>query len=143
VFAPRVSPTQHLARHRLADLFLDTLPFNAHVTASDALWAGLPLVTCEGATFASRVAASTLRAAGLDELITTSLDDYERLALSLACSPDALARVRHKLHDNRLTCPLFDTGRFRGSWNPPMRRCGTSRDAEKPCAVLRSRRSSR
>jgi predicted O-linked N-acetylglucosamine transferase (SPINDLY family) len=113
VFAPRVSPTQHLARHRLADLFLDTLPFNAHVTASDALWAGLPLVTCEGATFASRVAASALRAAGLDELITTSLDDYERLALSLACSPDALARVRQKLHDNRLTCPLFDTGRFR------------------------------
>ena len=89
------------------------MPPIAHVTASDALWAGLPLVTCAGATFASRVAASVLRAAGLEELIATNLDDYERLALSLACSPEALARIRQKLHDNRPTCPLFDTDRFR------------------------------
>ena len=109
----RVSPAEHLARHRLADLFLDTLPFNAHVTASDALWAGLPLLTCRGETFASRVAASTLGAAGLGELITTNLDEYERLALSLARSPDALSRMRQKLHDARSSCPLFDTQRFR------------------------------
>jgi protein O-GlcNAc transferase len=112
VFAKRVSPAEHLARHRLADLFLDTLPFNAHVTASDALWAGLPLLTCRDETFASQVAASTLRAAGLGELITTNLDEYERLALSLARSPDALPRMRQKLDDARSSCPLFDTRRF-------------------------------
>jgi predicted O-linked N-acetylglucosamine transferase (SPINDLY family) len=89
------------------------LPFNAHVTASDALWAELPLLTCRGETFASRVAASTLGAAGLGELITTNLDEYERLALSLARSPDALSRMRQKLHDARSSCPLFDTQRFR------------------------------
>jgi predicted O-linked N-acetylglucosamine transferase (SPINDLY family) len=113
VFAKRVSPAEHLARHRLADLFLDTLPFNAHVTASDALWAGLPLLTCRDETFASQVAASALRAAGLGELITTNLDEYERLALSLARSPDALSRIRLKLHNARSSCPLFDTRRFR------------------------------
>jgi protein O-GlcNAc transferase len=93
--------------------FLDTLPFNAHVTASDALWAGLPLVTCRGEAFAGRVAASALTAAGLPELVTTNLDDYERLALQLARSPDALSRIRRKLQANRQTCPLFDTARFR------------------------------
>jgi protein O-GlcNAc transferase len=113
IFAKRVSPAEHLARHRLADLFLDTLPFNAHVTASDALWAGLPVLTCPGETFASRVAASSLRAAGLGELIVANLDEYEHLALSLAQSPDALSRLRQKLHDNRASCPLFDTQRFR------------------------------
>jgi protein O-GlcNAc transferase len=113
VFAPRVSPADHLARHRLADLFLDTLPFNAHVTASDALWAGLPLVTCRGEAFAGRVAASVLTAAGLPELITTNLDDYERLALQLARAPEMLSRIRRKLQASRQTCPLFDTARFR------------------------------
>jgi predicted O-linked N-acetylglucosamine transferase (SPINDLY family) len=112
VFAPRVPPREHLARHELADLFLDTLPFNAHVTATDALWAGLPVLTCAGDTFASRVAASALRAAGVGELITANLDDYQNLALSLARSPDLLRGLREKLNDNRARCALFDTRRF-------------------------------
>ena len=112
VFAPRVSAADHLARHSHADLFLDTLPFNAHVTASDALWAGLPIVTCLGNAFAGRVAASLLHAAGLPELITSDLDDYEQLCLRLAREPNFLAELRGKLNANRRRCPLFDTGRF-------------------------------
>jgi protein O-GlcNAc transferase len=111
VFAPRARPADHLARHRLADLFLDTLPYNAHTTASDALWTGLPVVTCKGATFAGRVASSLLTAIGLPELVTDSLADYEALALRLAQVPDALAAVRAKLEHNRRTYPLFDTAR--------------------------------
>lgn len=113
VFAGRVKLEDHLARHRLADLFLDTLPYNAHTTASDALWAGLPAVTCQGSAFASRVAASLLRAVGLPELVTHSLPDYEALAVRLATHPTALKATRDKLAQNRLTCPLFDTDRFR------------------------------
>jgi predicted O-linked N-acetylglucosamine transferase (SPINDLY family) len=112
VFAPRVSALDHLARHGHADLFLDTLPFNAHVTASDALWAGLPVVTCPGSAFAGRVAASLLYAAGLPELITSGLDEYEQLCLRLAREPNFLAELRGKLNANRGRCPLFDTGRF-------------------------------
>ena len=95
-----------------ADLFLDTMPYNAHTTGSDALWAGVPLVTCLGSTFASRVAASLLKAIGLDELITNSLAEYEALALKLAREPALLATVRAKLKRNRETYPLFDTARF-------------------------------
>ena len=113
VFAPRVPLEHHLARHRLADLFLDTFPVNAHTTASDALWAGLPLVTLQGETFTSRVAASVLTAAGLPELVTRTLDDYEVLALKLARDPAALARLKGHLETSRLTVPLFDTDRFR------------------------------
>jgi protein O-GlcNAc transferase len=102
---------QHLARHRLADLFLDTLPYNAHTTASDALWAGLPLVTCIGNTFPGRVAASLLHAVGLPELATASLAEYEALALRLARDPGLLAGFRERLARNRLTYPLFDTAR--------------------------------
>lgn len=112
VFAARMPPDEHLARHRCADLFLDTLPYNAHTTASDALWAGLPLLTCMGDTFAGRVAASLLGAIGLPELVTSSQTDYERLAIELATQPDRLAALRRKLADNRLTTPLFDTARF-------------------------------
>jgi predicted O-linked N-acetylglucosamine transferase (SPINDLY family) len=101
-----------LARQRHADLFLDTLPYNAHTTASDALWAGLPLVTCLGETFAGRVAASLLKAVGLRELITTSLEDYEALALKLARDPTLLASIKAKLARNRSTHPLFNTARF-------------------------------
>src|SRR5215207_6831759 len=90
VFAPRKPVEEHLARHRLADLFLDTLPCNAHTTASDALWAGLPLLTCRGNAFPGRVAASLLRAIGLPELITDTLADYEALALRLATTPALL-----------------------------------------------------
>ena len=112
VFAPILPVPEHLARLRLADLFLDTLPYNAHTTASDALWAGLPLVTCVGDTFAGRVAGSLLRAVGLPELVTSSLEEYEALALRLARDPTFLAGLRARLANNRLTCPLFDTARF-------------------------------
>jgi len=112
VFAPRVKPADHLARHRAADLFLDTLPYGAHTTASDALWAGLPVLSCFGSTFAGRVGASLLNAAGLPELVTDSLAAYERLALKLACDRAALDDVRKKLALNRDTCALFDTTRF-------------------------------
>jgi protein O-GlcNAc transferase len=112
IFAPRIAVADHLARHRQADLFLDTLPYNAHTTASDALWAGLPLVTCRGETFAGRVAASVLTAVGLPELITTSREDYEALALKLAHDPALLDGMKEKLRRNRDSYPLFDTARF-------------------------------
>ncbi|MEK7223639.1 MAG: hypothetical protein AAB156_05145, partial [Pseudomonadota bacterium] len=112
VFAPRASLENHLARHRLADLFLDTVPYNAHVTASDALWAGLPVLTCSGETFASRVAGSLLTAIRLPELITASLSEYETRALQLARNPSELAGLRERLSKNRLTTPLFDSERF-------------------------------
>jgi predicted O-linked N-acetylglucosamine transferase (SPINDLY family) len=113
VFAPRVEKlADHLARHRLADIFLDTLPYNAHSTANDALYAGLPVLTCAGEAFASRVAASLLHAVGMPELVTNSPVDYEALALKLARDPSALAAVKSKLAANRATSPLFDTEKF-------------------------------
>ena len=112
VFAPRIPYADYLARYQLADLFLDTLPFNAGTTASDALWAGLPLVTCSGETFASRMAASLLRAVGMGELIADSMADYEALAAKLASDPELMASMRAKLARNRLSEPLFDTKLF-------------------------------
>lgn len=112
IFARRVTPAEHLARHRLADLFLDTLPYNAHTTASDALWAGIPLLTQLGNTFAGRVAASLLNAIGLQELVTHSSTEYEMLAINLALNHEMLEAVKDKLAKNRLTTPLFDTMRF-------------------------------
>jgi predicted O-linked N-acetylglucosamine transferase (SPINDLY family) len=113
IFAPPVPGAEaHLARLSLADLFLDTHPYNAHTTAIDALWAGVPMVTMLGGSFASRVAASALKAAGLPELIAGSSAEYEALALDLARDAAALAAVRAKLATNRLTCALFDTGGF-------------------------------
>lgn len=113
VFASRVSLNEdHLARHKLADLFLDTLPFNAHSTASDSLWAGLPVLTQMGETFAGRVAASLLNAVGVPELIVLTMDEYERVALELATNPAKLALIKDKLAQNRLTTPLFDTELF-------------------------------
>ena len=112
VFAPRVSVEHHLARHQLADLFLDTLPYNAHTTASDALWAGIPIVTCSGTSFPGRVATSLLHAIGLSELITHSMSDYEALALKLATDSKLLAEIKCKLARNVRTYPLFDTKRF-------------------------------
>ncbi len=114
VFAPYANRVEdHLARHRAADLFLDTLPFNAHSTACDALWAELPVVTCVGTAFAGRVAASMLNAAGMPELVTHSLDDYAALALKLATDAPFLQSIRRKLAQNRSTCQLFDGDRFR------------------------------
>jgi predicted O-linked N-acetylglucosamine transferase (SPINDLY family) len=113
VFARHVpGKPEHLARHRLADLFLDTLYYNAHTTAADALWAGLPVLTCLGETFAGRVGASVLTALDLPELITTNLAEYEKRAIHLARAPDELRRLRDKLGENRLVKPLFDTPRF-------------------------------
>jgi predicted O-linked N-acetylglucosamine transferase (SPINDLY family) len=111
-FAERMSLPEHLARHCQADLFLDTFPYNAHTTASDALWAGLPVLTLMGESFASRVAASLLNAIGLPELITSTQDEYEALAIELAMNPQKLADVKLKLVNNRLTTPLFDTPHF-------------------------------
>lgn len=112
VFASRMALPEHLSRHRQADLFLDTLPYNAHTTTSDALWAGLPVLTCTGEAFASRVAASLLNAIGLPELITSTQQDYESLAIELACNPFKLTAIRHKLGVHRTTMPLFDTPLF-------------------------------
>lgn len=112
VFAARAGSEVHLARHRLADLFLDTLPYNAHTTASDALWSGLPLVTCAGRSFASRVGASLLSAVGLCELITHSLEEYQTLAVQLARSPARLDALRTRLTGRREALPLFDTPGF-------------------------------
>jgi protein O-GlcNAc transferase len=125
VFAPRIAYADHLARLRLADLFLDTLPFNAGTTASDALWAGLPVLTCAGEAFAARMAGSLLTAVGLPELVTCSLEEYEALALKLATTPELLADLRSRLARNRDATPLFDTVRFcrhleaayRGMWD--------------------------
>jgi protein O-GlcNAc transferase len=113
VFAPRKKLDEHLARQRRADLFLDTLPYNAHTTAGDALWAGLPVLTCVGSTFAGRVAGSLVHAAGLSALVTHSPGDYEALAHNLATTPTLLASVRADLMRQRSRCPLFDTDRFR------------------------------
>jgi predicted O-linked N-acetylglucosamine transferase (SPINDLY family) len=112
VFARPVPLPEHLARHRLADLFLDTFPVNAHTTASDALWAGCPVLTMAGETFVSRVAGSLLRAVGLPELITKSLEDYQTMALRLARNASVLSELRAKLAANRKTSRLFDAGQF-------------------------------
>lgn len=112
VFAGRVSPEDHLARHTFADLFLDTYPYNAHTTASDALWVGLPLITCPGETFAARVAASLLTAMDLSELIVPTFNHYEELAVALAKDPARLAALKEKVVRNRATSPLFATDAF-------------------------------
>lgn len=112
IFAPRVHPAEYLARFQLADLFLDTLPFNGGTTASDALWMGLPLLTCSGLTFASRMAGSLLKAIGLPELITENFADYEALAVAMAHDRMRLAELRARLMANRQTYPLFDTPRL-------------------------------
>ena len=113
VFAARMPHAEHLARHRLADLFLDNLPCNAHTTASDALWAGLPVLTCAGTTFAGRVGASLLEALGLPELIAPNPERYEALALELARNRGLLGGYRERLARNRLSHPLFDTDLLR------------------------------
>jgi protein O-GlcNAc transferase len=115
IFAPIVPPAEHLGRHRHADLFLDTLPCNAHTTASDALWAGLPILTCSGETFAGRVAGSLLMAIGMPELVTKSLEEYEQTALALARAPHRLIALRQKLETNRDTSSLFDLPKLTGN----------------------------
>lgn len=109
VFGARLPAPEYLARYRSADLFLDTLPYNAGTTASDALWAGLPVLTCSGEAFASRIGASLLQAVGLPQLITTTREEYEGLAIELACTPQRLADIRTKLASGLQTAPLFNT----------------------------------
>jgi protein O-GlcNAc transferase len=115
IFAPVVPSAEHLGRHRHADLFLDTLPCNAHTTASDALWVGLPVLTCSGGTFAGRVAGSLLMAIGMPELVTGSLEEYEQLALALARDPQRLFALRRKLETNREASALFDLPKLTGN----------------------------
>ncbi len=130
---PRVE--DHLARLRQADLFLDTLNYNAHTTASDALLLGVPVVTCTGSTFAGRVAASLLHAIGLPELVTGSLAEYEASALKLARDRDLLAAVKAKVSENRVRFPLFDTARFTRNLEAAyMTMWRRSRDGEPPAS---------
>jgi predicted O-linked N-acetylglucosamine transferase (SPINDLY family) len=112
IFKDRVAFDRHMALHGLADLFLDTLPYNAHATALDALAAGLPVLTCRGSAFAGRVGASLLQAAGLPELIAPDLAAYEAMALRLARAPGELAQIRARLAEARETSPLFDSAAF-------------------------------
>lgn len=137
IFAPRMDLADHLARHAHADLFLDTLPYNAHTTASDALWAGVPVLTCRGESFAARVAASLLTAVGLPALITTTLADYEALALALARDPARLAGMKAHLKEERTRAPLFDAGAFTRGLEAAFRRMHALRQAGKaPEAIL-------
>ena len=112
IFAKRMKLDEHLARHRFADLFLDTLPYNAHTTASDALWAGLPVLTCSGQSFASRVGASLLHALDLPELVTHSIADYQSIAIELGNNPEKHESIKRKLISNLKTAPLFNTKLF-------------------------------
>jgi predicted O-linked N-acetylglucosamine transferase (SPINDLY family) len=128
VLAKRITGPEHLARHRLADLFLDSWPYGAHTTASDALWAGLPVLTYAGETFASRVAASLLTAVGLPELIAASREAYVATAINLAADPDRLTALKERLERNRATAPLFATElymrRFEAAFEAMHARCG-------------------
>jgi predicted O-linked N-acetylglucosamine transferase (SPINDLY family) len=112
IFAPNMPLPEHQARIRVADLFLDTLPYNAGATVTDTLWAGVPVLTRIGDTFVGRMAASVLNAIGLPELITTTPEAYEQVAIDLATHPAKLASIKRMLTDNRLTTPLFDTNLF-------------------------------
>jgi predicted O-linked N-acetylglucosamine transferase (SPINDLY family) len=113
IFAPRLTfKEDHLSRMQLADLFIDTLPFNAHTTCSDALQSGVPVLTCIGKSFTSRVAASLLNAVNLPELITFSQDHYELLAIKIATNPKKLKNIKNKLANNLKTSPLYDTSLF-------------------------------
>ncbi len=112
IFAPHISTRAHIARYGAADLFLDTFHYNAHTTASDVLWSGLPLLTRLGETFPARVAASLVTAAGLPELVMPTAEAYEQKAIELARNPALLLSIRTKLRQNKLSCPLFDTARY-------------------------------
>jgi len=112
IFVSRIGRSDYLARYRLADLFLDTTPYNAGTTASDALWSGLPILTCIGESFASRVAASILNAINLPELITTTQNEYVESAINLATNPARLRIIKDKLNKNKFNSDLFNTTKF-------------------------------
>jgi predicted O-linked N-acetylglucosamine transferase (SPINDLY family) len=137
IFAPIVEQDAHLARMALADLFLDTLPYNAHTTCSDALWAGLPVLTCRGSAFPGRVAASLLTAMELPELIAANMNDYEREALRLARDPVHLRALREKIPAKRDNSPLFDTDLYRrhleSAYRTMMKQVGNARAFRVEC----------
>lgn len=135
-FAPKLPMDQHLARQKCADLFLDTLPYNAHTTTSDALWVGLPVLTCMGEAFASRVAASLLRAIDLPELITLDGQAFEARAIELATNPSQLKVLRDRLAVNRLQAPLFDIERLARSIESAYEQVHARRQAGQPLAAL-------
>jgi predicted O-linked N-acetylglucosamine transferase (SPINDLY family) len=138
VHAPRFENlAAHLARYRLADLFLDTLPYGAHATARDALWAGVPVLTSTGDAFASRVAASLLMALDLPELVAANLEDYAARALTLAHSPDRLAALREKLAHQRVARPAFDTDLYRQHLESAYATLGERHRRGEPAASLR------
>ena len=112
IFAKPMVLENHLARHKIADLFLDTFPYTAHTTCSDALWAGLPVLTCSGESFASRVSASILNAIGLPELNARTHKEYEDMAIELANNPNRLKEIKNKLEKNKSEKPLFNTKLF-------------------------------
>ncbi len=112
IFANRINTEKHLARHKMADLFIDTFPYTAHTTCSDALWSGLPVITRIGQSFASRVSASLLSAIGLPELITKSAEEYENLIFELSTNLQRLDEIKNKLRENISTKPLFNTELF-------------------------------
>jgi predicted O-linked N-acetylglucosamine transferase (SPINDLY family) len=145
VFAPRIPYDEHLARLRCADLFLDTLPFNAGTTASDSLWAGVPLITCAGNAMAARMAGSLLASVGLPELITHDLAQYEALALKLATTPALMAAARSKLERHRPTAPLFDSERLcrhlESAYVAMWERCESGKQPEHIAVPARSRTS--
>jgi protein O-GlcNAc transferase len=134
VFAPPIHLQQHLARHKHADLFLDTLAYGAHTTASDALWAGLPLLTIMGETFAGRVGSSALRAVGLPELITNSMAEYEARALELATNPEKLTQLKQKLAQNLPTSALFDIKSYTRDLEEAYSRMWETYKTDKPIA---------
>lgn len=112
IFAPRRPLDEHLGRLQQASIALDTAPYGSHTTGSDTLWVGVPLVTTPGDTFASRVAASLVAAAGVPELIAQTMDDYVELAVRLGTHPEELSALRQRIRDQRMSCPLFDSSRF-------------------------------
>ena len=132
VIAPKMVTERHLGRMRLGDLFLDTYPVAAHTTASDALWVGLPVLTCPGESFVSRVAGSLLHAVGVPELIAESFADYEAKAIALATDPAALQAIRDRLEANRLTTPLFDSVRYTRHYEAALLQMAALRDADRP-----------
>jgi predicted O-linked N-acetylglucosamine transferase (SPINDLY family) len=135
-WAPKLGLAEHIARLRAADLFLDTWPCNAHTTASEALWAGVPVLTVPGPTFASRVAASLVHACELPQLACADEDAYVRQATALAQSPAELAALKQHLETRRLSLPLFDTDRFVRDWEALLERMAAREQAGLPPAPL-------
>jgi predicted O-linked N-acetylglucosamine transferase (SPINDLY family) len=142
VFAANLAQAEHLERLQLADLVLDTGPFNAHTTASDALWAGVPLVTCPGETFPSRVAGSILHAAELSELVTGSPDAYFDLAYELASNCARLGGIRARLAANQSSSSLFDVATYTADLERLFRvMCERSRAQQPPAPIGAGRQS--